>query len=140
MAEIRDDEADIRLSVNDKPYFGSWASYDGGDLTSTSNKTRRGGMGRQKAIGGPSERSDITLTIQFDDVVAGYHNELEGLTGNGDAVVSVQFLNADRSPIPGAHFTRTGKVGGTNLPKPDANGTGTQGFYTVIIHADELAA
>lgn len=140
MATIRDDEADIRLSVNGKPYFGSWATYDGGDLAAASNKTRTGGMGRQKAIGGPAERSDITLTIQFDDVVAGFHNELEHLTGNGNAVVSVQFLNPDRTAIPGAHYTRTGKLGGTNLPKPDANGTGAQGFYTAIIQADELAA
>lgn len=140
MGEIRDDEADIRVSVNGTPYFGPWATYDGGDLTANNNKTRTGGMGREKAIGGPSSRSDITCTIQFDDVVAGFHNELENLTGNGDVVISVQFLNPDRTAIPGAHFTRTGKLGGTNLPKPDANGQGAQGFYTLICHADELAA
>lgn len=140
MGLIRDDEADIRVSIDGKPYFEAWSTYDGGDLTAASNKTRTGGMGKQRAIGGPAERSDITCTIQFDDVVAGFHNELESKVGNGDASVSIQFLNPDRTVIPGAHFTRTGKLGAANLPKSDSDGTGAQDFYTIVIHADELAS
>lgn len=141
MGLIRDDEADIRFSCNGVNYFDSWATYDGGALTATAAKTRRGGMGRSQSAGGPADRSDIVITIQFDDVVAGFHNQLENLVGNGDVLVSIQYLNKDRTAIVGAHFTRSGVLIGAELPKADGT-TDSPGvsMYTVTISADELAS
>jgi hypothetical protein len=135
---IRDDTADIRVSINGTPFFDSWATYDGGDLTAQDAKTRTGNMGPQISAGGPNERGDITATIQFTDVVAGFHNQLEGMCGNARVAVSIQYLNRDKTPIPGAHFTRRGTLKSAQLPKSDAN-TSAVSFYTITVSADELA-
>lgn len=138
MAFIRNDQADIYLTVGGVQYGGTWATYSGGALSAADSKTRGGGMGREKSVGGPASRSDVTITIQEDETVVGWHPSLEKLVGRGDirAVVSVQYLNPDGSVMTGAKFGRQGTLKEAVLAdKTYANGNAS--FYTVIVAADE---
>jgi hypothetical protein len=138
---IREDQADIRVSV-DGTAFGdgnSWLTLAGGKVTSAGAKTRPGGMGREVELGGPATRSDVTVTIQNSDIMAGQHPTLESKIGRGTARVSVQFLDTYGNALPGASETIKGILKGAELP--DLNGeTPTVGMYTITVGADELAA
>jgi hypothetical protein len=136
---IRSDEADIRLSIEGKPYFDSWQTYEGGAKTATSAATRGGGMGRQRKAGGPAERGDATVTIDEDDVTIGYFNELENYIGWGEATVSIQKLNPNRTAIPDAHFTRQGVVIDVHMGNHDARtNTPEVNQITVVIALHEV--
>ena len=139
IAYIREDQADIRLTVNGVVYGDTWATYDGGALTASDAKTRPGGLGKEVSVGGPSSRGDLTLTIQMSDIVAGWHNTLESVVGGGTCKASVAYINPDRTPIPGATFSRTGTLKEASLPTATYD-SGDVGMYQVVISCDELAA
>ena len=142
MEYIRQDEADIRVQV-DGVNFGdgnSWVTLAGAKLTAAGAKTRPGGMGREVELGGPSTRSDATVTTQNSDILAGQHPTLESKIGRGAARVSVQFLDDYGKAIPGAAFTIKGKLKGAELPDLNGEATGAAGMYTVTVGCDELAA
>ena len=139
MAYIREDQADIRLTVNGVVCGDTWATYSGGALTASDSKTRPGGLGKEVSLGGPASRGDVTLTIQMSDVVAGWHKTLESIVGGGTAKASVAYINPDRTPIPGATFSRTGTVKEASLPDVNFD-SGDAGMYQVVLSCDELAA
>ena len=141
MAYIRQDEADIRLTVDNIAYGdgNSWISYSGAKLTTAGAKTRVGGMGPEVELGGPPTRSDVTITTQASDIMAGQHSKLEARVGKGTARVSLQFLDANGVAIPGAAFTVQGKLSGAELPDM-TNDTPNVGVYTVTVALDQLAA
>lgn len=138
---IREDQADVRVTVNGKPFGDTWATYSGGGLTAADAKTRSGGMGKNKSVGGPADRGDVTVEIQMDDVVVGWHNELESYVGRQDIVlkVAVQYLNPDKSLMAGASFTRTGTVKTAALADTNQD-SGDVGMYQLVGSMDELAA
>lgn len=138
MAFIRNDQADIYLTVAGVQYGGTWATYSGGAVSATDAKTRSGGMGKEKSIGGPATRSDVTITIQEDETVLGWHPTLESLVGRGDivALVSVQYLQPNTHVMQGAKFGRRGTLKEAMLAdKTYADGNAS--FYTVTVSADE---
>jgi hypothetical protein len=134
---IREDQADIRVSVNGVPYGDTWNTYEGGDLEADDAKGRAGGMGKQVSAGGPAARSDVTVGIELTDIVAGWHPALEAAVGGGKARVSLHFLGPDRLPNGQTH-TVTGTLKAANLP---TMGDGSDiANYQLVVSCDEQAA
>jgi len=138
---IRDDEADIRFFCDEKEYGDgeSWATYAGGALVAAGSKTRPGGMGKQKAQGGPATRGDVTLTIQNSDTMVGQHGTLESRIGKGNARAVITYLDDEGNTIPQAQFIVTGKLKEASLPGQNYDSPNV-GFYTVVIDSDEVAS
>jgi secreted protein with Ig-like and vWFA domain len=137
---IRDDEAHISVKVNGVGYGNgdSWVTLAGGKLSAAGFKTRPGGMGHEVEVGGPATRSDVTVTTQADDIMAGQHSKLESLVGRGAAQIAVQFLYIDRTKR-NAKFTIKGRLKEASLP--DSNGLQPNvGMYSIVVSCDELAA
>lgn len=138
MPYIREDMADIRLVVDGRPYGDSWSTAEGGALESDTTKTRPGGMGDEVDIGGPSSRGDVTVSIQFTDVVAGWHKRLEAAVRD-DAPASVGWTFLARGRIPtGPTHTVTGTIKSAALPDFDSQGNAA-GMYTVVVACNEVA-
>jgi len=135
---IREDQADIRVTLDGIAMFGSWKSIEGGDLETDDAKTRPGGMGRMVSLGGPVDRNDLTATIQFSDVVSLKHKAFEAACGNGRVKVAVTWLGPDRAPT-GTSFSRVGTLKGCSVPDADSESS-DPGMYTIVVACDELAA
>jgi hypothetical protein len=140
MPYIREDQADIRLFVDGIEYGdgNSWATWAGGDLTAAGSKTRPGGMGKQKAQGGPATRSDITVTIQNSDTMIGQLPTLESRVGKGNARVVATYLNDEGETIAGAQLVRTGKLKTAEPPGQNYDSAAV-GMFTVVVDCDEVA-
>lgn len=139
MAFIREDMADIRVTVDGTPYGGSWHSVEGASLEADDAKVRAGGMGSEFSLGGPVSRDDATVSIPLDDVVLGWHPTLEVLVGE-DAPVTVtyQFLNRKKEKV-GKPFSITGTLKSAKLPDMAAD-SGDAAMYEIIVSCDEIAA
>ena len=142
MGYVRQDQADIRVSVDGVAYGdgNSWVTVAGGKVTAPGAKTRPGGMGKEIEIGGPATRSNPTVTTQMSDIMAAQHPTLEGKIGRGQAKVSIQFLDNYGHALPGASETLKGILLGAELPDLNGEATGAMGMYTITIGADELSA
>lgn len=138
MSYIREDMADIRVTVDGVSYGDSWATAEGGNLEADNSKTRPGGMGDEVDVGGPASRDDLTLGIQFSDVVAGWHKKFESRVGTGRIKAAVTFLGPDKAPV-GPSQTRVGTLKAANLPDFDSNGS-DQAMYTIVVSCDQAAA
>jgi hypothetical protein len=134
---IREDMADIRVTIDSKTYGDSWKQVSGGNLTADDAKTRPGGMGREVSAGGPASRDDLTVEIQMSDIVATWIPELETKVGNGSMKVSIAWLGQDRAPTGSTH-TRTGTVKELNLP--DMGGGADVGMLSVVMSCNEQHA
>lgn len=135
---IREDMADIRVSVDGVPYGASWKSIEGANLEADDAKTRPGGMGREVSIGGPASRDDATCSIQLTDVVIGWHKTLENRIGVARAKASYTFLGPERTPM-GASHTVVGTLKSVTLPDMDSESSDAA-MYTLVISCDEQAA
>jgi hypothetical protein len=139
MPYIRQDQADIRVSVDGQPFGEAWFSVEGGNLASDESKTRPGGMGSEVSLGGPSSRDDVTVQIQLSDIVIGWHKTLEAKVQQDAPVkVAYTFLNRLKQPT-GASHTVTGTLKSAFLPDMDG-GSSDPAMYTIIVGADEQAA
>jgi len=143
---IREDEADIRLFVEvpgqGMVEFGdgnSWATWAGGGLSAAGSKTRPGGMGKQKAQGGPATRADLTLTIQNSDTMIGQLPTLESRVGKGSVRAVATYLDDEGVAIPSAQIIRTGKLKEATPPGQNYESP-TVGMFTVVIDCDEVGA
>jgi len=136
MALIREDQADIRVWVNNVPYGDSWATAEGGNLEADAVKTRPGGMGRQVSAGGPAERDDLTVSIQFSDVVANWIPTLESVVGGGEVTVGISWMLPNRLPS-GRGKTIRGTLGAVRTPDHDANAS-AMGFLELVVNCHEL--
>jgi hypothetical protein len=134
---IRDDQADVRVQLDGSPLFGPWATYTGGDLTSTDAKTRPGGMGHEVTLGGESTRNDATLTIQWSDDVLAQFKRLENRNGKGDIVITANWLSPEAVGLANGQYGRSGKLKGCSDPNYDHNGN-VVGFLTIVVSLNEL--
>jgi hypothetical protein len=139
---IRQDQADIRVSVDGVPFGdgNSWVTLAGGKVTAPGAKTRPGGMGKEIELGGPGTRSNATVTTQHSDIMASQHPTLESKIGRGKGRVSVQYLDAYGQAIPGASETLKGVLLGAEQPDMNGEATGAVGMYTITLGADEQSA
>jgi len=136
MFYIRADMADIKVRLNNVPMGDQWATFEGGALEADDQKTRPGGMENQVAIGGPASRSDVTVTTQFTDAIAGIAKTFENSVGTGALSITVSYLNM--SGKPDQSFTQTGIVKSVQIPNVDVN-AGDVAFLTVIGSMDQVA-
>jgi hypothetical protein len=137
---IREDQADISVTLDGSPLFGTWATISGGNSTSNDAKTRPGGMGKEVAVGGPPTRADLTVTTQLTDLIAPQHKRVEGRVGKGDVEVTVLWLDPNATAIGGAGFTRKGKLKEATLPNATNTDSPAVGMYTLVVSCDEAAA
>lgn len=137
MTLIREDQADISVTVNGTVYGRSWNEVEGGNLEADDAKARAGGMGREYSAGGPASRDDLTVRINMDDQVALWHPVFENLCGWGRVKVALHWLGPDRVPL-GSSTTRVGVLKAPNLP--DMGGGSDVGLYELVVSCDELAA
>lgn len=139
MPYIRQDQADIFVSIDGVPYGDSWYSVEGGNLESDDSKTRAGGMGSEYSLGGPSSRGDVTCTIQLDDSVIGWHDLLETkVKQDAPMKVTYRFLNRLKQQR-GRDYTYTGTIKSAFLPDMSTGESGAA-YYTVVMSSDEDAA
>lgn len=138
---IRDDQADIRLTVDGVAYGdgNSWVTYSGAALVAAGSKTRPGAMGKQKALGGPATRGDATIEIQNSPTMVGQHAKLESRAGKGNAVITITYLDDEGNTIPGAQFRVTGKLKSAELPGQNFDSPNV-GLYKVTVDCDEQSA
>lgn len=137
MTYIREDQADIRVSLNGLPFGDSWKEAEGGNLEADDAKARPGGMGREVAAGGPASRDDLTVRTNFSDIVAGWHPTFENLVGEGAVRVTLAWLGPNRVPL-GTTTTRRGVLKAANVP--DMGSGADVGLYEIVVSCDELAA
>ena len=137
MAYIREDQADIRVSLNGTPFGDSWNEAEGGNLEADSAKARAGGMGREVSAGGPASRGDLTVRINHSDVVATWLPVFESFVGWGPIRVTLAWLNPDRTPT-GTTTTRRGTLKAVNTP--DMGGGADVSQFEIVVDCDELAA
>lgn len=138
MAFIREDQADIRVSVDGVLYGDSWASAEGANLEADDSKARPGGMGREVSAGGPASRDDLTVETHFNDVVASWHRRLEGRVGNGRVTVSIAWMTPERTPT-GQNTVVQGTLKRAATPDMNSENAGV-GRYQIVVSCDELAA
>lgn len=138
MPFLREDQYDIRVTVDGRPLGDSWATAEGGNLEADDSKTRPGGMGRQIALGGPAERDDVTVGVQFSDIVAGWHRWLESRVGVGRVKVGYTFLSAERTPVGPTH-TIMGVLKGAAVPDYDADSS-SAAMYQIQVSCHEQGA
>lgn len=137
MTWIREDMADIRVSLDGTPFGDSWKECEGGNLEGDMAKARPGGMGREQAAGGPASRGDLTVRTNMSDVVATWHPTFENGVGWKPVRVTLAWLNPDRTPT-GMTSTRRGVLMAANLP--DMGGGADVAMYEIVMSCDELAA
>lgn len=137
MPYIREDQADIRVTLNGTPFGDSWKEAEGGNLEADSSKARPGGMGREVSAGGPASRDDLTVRINFTDIVALWHPSFENMVGEGVVGVTLIWLGPNRVPL-GSSTRKRGTLKAANLP--DMGGGSDVGLYEIVVDCDELAA
>jgi hypothetical protein len=121
MPELTSQQALIHVTV-----IGSsldkepWTTMDGGDISVTALKTRDGGGGEERNLGGVRVRSDCTVGRQYtNDVIHPLIAELERLCGSAEMKVSWTPVDADQNPN-GVTWTIQGKLDDVKKPKWDA--------------------
>jgi hypothetical protein len=135
----REDQVDIRVTLDGVAYGNSWDSIAGGDKDSNTVKIRVNG--KEIDIGGPATRGDLTVGIQLSDQVAAWIRTFDTRCGKGALKVSASLLDADLNVIWGP-FTRTGTVKGTTgIPDMDkANSSPGPAKFQFVMSCNEDAA
>lgn len=135
---LRQDQATIsvpKLSVG-LPYVPSWAMLEGGDLESEDTKTRPGGMLAQVNLGGPTTRTDATVSRPYTKEIHPFLVPLEKFAGFGRMHITYTILgpnvNTGKLTTLGPTVTLTGILKNVTRPNWDANATGTAMFSLVM--------
>jgi hypothetical protein len=134
---INDSQADITVQLDGTPLFGPWATYSGGDLTSTDAKTRPGGMGDEVSNGGLATRNDATLTIQWSDTVLAQYKHIQTRVGKGDVLISANWLDGEGYSFPDSSYGNSGKLKGCSHPNYDHQGN-VVGMFTIVCSMNEV--
>jgi hypothetical protein len=77
---IREDQADIRVTIDGKSYGDSWNRRRAATSTPTPRRPVPAAWAR-RSVGGPASRGDLTVGINMSDIVATWHPELESKVG-----------------------------------------------------------
>jgi hypothetical protein len=137
---IREDMADVTLTLDGLPWLDTLATFSGGELAANDAKTRPGGMGKEVNVGGPASRGDATATIQFTDVIAAQHKHAESRIGKGVVEINVAWLDEEAAVIQGASIPTKGKLKSASHPPTTNSDSPAVGMYTVVISCDEEAS
>ena len=136
---LREDQAIIHAGVNNInfPSTYSWSSLEGGIVEANSTFTRPGGMLPGVHLGGPSERTDVTVKRQFTIPLQAFVTQLEDAVGIAGAWVSYVMLDYNKNPSgPTVNLTGILKhVVRTNL---DANNAAAA-FLGLVIAVNQVS-
>lgn len=133
---LRQDQATISVPVlyyNDKngnpvnvnlPPVLSWATLEGGDLESEDVKTRPGGMVGQVNLGGPTTRTDATVSRPYTADLHPYLWQLEAAAGSGTMHITWTILNSGGFAVGNGTVTLTGILKNVTRPQWDSNANG----------------
>lgn len=133
MALYRSDQARIGFQVPGVNLdIVSWDTFEGGENQANNLNYMPGGMQPAVDLGGVPQRSDITITREWSDTLAGIYKPLDNLTGKGTCTVSYQTLDANGNPVPGALFTYTGVIKSVSRPNYDS-ASSVNGKLQVVI-------
>lgn len=106
------------------PFVKSWAMLEGGDLESEDTKTRPGGMLGQVNLGGPTTRTDATVSRPYTKELHPFIKRLEDAGGNGAMSISWTILDATGSTAGGPTYTINGILKNVTRPNWDSNTAG----------------
>lgn len=129
---------EIRVSVTflgqtrDLGIFDTWS---GAEVTADNAKHRRGGMGQQIAVGGPSTIGDLTITRDYD-LSRDHANAhwLSGAVGRARVVASKTYLDDDGIAF-GPPIVITGVLSGYTQPDSDSD-SGDVSMFGIVVNPD----
>jgi hypothetical protein len=106
MPLLREDHFILHCSVTDAhgnnipyPSTFSWTSMEGGDVSATNVNTRPGGFLPALDLGGPANRSDVTIKRQYSSALHPFMKRLEDAVGIGKIQISYTPIDGNKSPI-----------------------------------------
>ena len=136
---LREDMAIIQAGVTGVtlPPVYSWAALEGGVLESQSVFTRPGGMLPGFQLGGPSERTDVTVRRQMIPELQPFVVSLDNLVGVATAWVAYTLLDRNKNPT-GATVQMTGILKSMMRPNFDANNSAAT-FFGLVIALDQAS-
>lgn len=121
-----------RGETRDLGVFDTWS---GGDVTADNTKHRRGGMGPQVAIGGPSTVEDVTITRDYDPPRDhGHAHWLSSAVGKA-RVVAIKTVLDDDNVAFGAPIVIRGILIGYKNPEHDSD-SGDTAFVELVVSPD----
>lgn len=129
MPLLRQDQATISVGTPNLrngglPFVVSWAMLEGGDLESEDTKVRPGGMQPQKNLGGPTTRTDATVSRPYTPELHRRIVDLENYSGNGAMNIKWTILDSTGSAAGNPTVTIDGILKNVTRPNWDANATG----------------
>lgn len=144
---LREDQAIIQagasgtyggVNLANLPTVYSWATLEGGILEAASVFTRPGGMLSGRQLGGPSERTDSTITRQMIPELQAWIVPFELGCGVAAAYVTYTLLDRNKNPT-GATVSMTGILKSVVRMNFNANNNAA-GFFGLVIALDQEAA
>lgn len=130
----RQDQHAVSLII-DGVNLGIFDTRSGGAAGSEEVKHRPGGMGAQRAHGGPPTIENLTLTREYiDEIEEPRRLWLEGRRGKGRAVVVDQHLDVDGNAF-GRPEVFTGILLSVKTPEHDSN-SGDLGMLEIEVSTD----
>lgn len=136
MPYLREDQAAIHVGVAGVALDNSaWAAFEGGDAEAQNVNTRPGGMQPAVELGGPVNRTDVTVKRLYSDQMHALLYQLDALTGKASMWASYTPLDANGNPM-GDTITITGILKQTMRPNYEANTVGAQ-FLTLVMACNQ---
>lgn len=132
MPYLRSDSFRLNAGVNgvNPPPTKSWQTLSGGDKTSEDTKTRPGGQEPQVSLGGPTTRSDVTVTRLHGTTIHPYIIQWEQAI-NAPMWVSYTPLDANANPA-GPTIAIHGILKGVTQNEMDSDNQGKKTISLVM--------
>lgn len=127
---MRQDQWSNTVTIDGKP-MGVWDTLAGGESDSDETKYRPGGMQPQVSLGGPRMIGNLTLGRLISREDWDYMHTLMNRTGQAEATVSRQPLDADGNPW-GRPMTYRGKVKTCTPGDTNSNSSDAQAWEIVV--------
>lgn len=135
-ASVRQNEITVDVTYRGElRKFGIFDTWEGGNVTADNTKHRRGGMGKQVAIGGPVTIEDVTISRDYD-LTRDNPNAiwLSGAVGRAAVVATKRYLDADGNRF-GTAIVITGVLIGYNEPNSDSD-SGDVAMFELVVNPD----
>src|SRR3954453_11530011 len=93
-ASVRQNDITVEVSFDGEiRKFGTFDTWEGGNVTAENTKHRRGAMGEQIAIGGPVTIEDVTVSRDYDLARDNKNTHwLSDAVGKGRVVATKKYL------------------------------------------------
>jgi hypothetical protein len=132
-ASVRQNDITVEVTYKKETRsFGTFDTWEGGNVTAENTKHRRGGMGEQVAIGGPVTIEDLTVSRDYDLARDNQNAHwLSQAVGKGRVIAKKQYLDADGVAF-GNPIIITGILIGYNEPNADSDSADVAMFELVI--------